>query len=819
MLKNYLKIAWRNGMNNKVFSFINIAGLSIGLACCMLIVLYLYNELSYDSWHKDIKRLYQVGGIFITDGKQDRYPCAPAVTAQNMKHDFPEIDQTARMLTFSFFGESKTLLQYNLPDGTTRSFYEPKGSAADNSFLKLFTYHFREGDVSGALTRPNTVVISKELAGKLFGREPALNKIIHISSSLNGTHDCLVTGVFEPNNKPSHVDASFMISFYGGAIEDRMKRDGTNMAFDNMYTTYLLLKPGTDPGKLEAKFPAFIDKYAGKDFKEAGLGRIDFLLPVKDIHLHADMLEMTPSGSVTYLYILGSIAIFILLIACINFMNLSTARSSRRSSEVGVRKVLGAAKTSLIRQFLGESLLMAFIAFIFALIIVVLLLPAFQKLSGVTLTLSPALYAILLAFFFLLSLVTGILAGSYPAFYLSSFRPVEVLKGRFSNSLAAISLRKGLVIFQFVISVILIVVTVVISDQMRFLRAADLGFSKDRQIVIPLQSRLARNIYPSFKKELGNIKQVISVGASAYYPGIANAGSDNFHKEGQAVSGGQLLRINHVDEDFLKTLEIKTVAGRSFSAAYIGTDTLRHVIINEDAVRKIGFASPQDAIGKKILSVYKGQSYADEVVGVIKDFHYEDLHMPITPYALYLIDKAYYSYAIVHVGAGDIKAIVHSIENTWRQLDSGEPFTYSFLDEDFQRNYTSDERLSGIVNYFTIIAILISCLGLFGLTSFSAEQRSKEISVRKVLGARIPGLVLLLSKDFLKLVAIAIVIASPIAWFLMNKWLQDFTARIPISWSVFAATAIIVLAIAFMTISSQVIRAARANPIKNLKNE
>jgi len=528
---------------------------------------------------------------------------------------------------------------------------------------------------------------------------------------------------------------------------------------------------------------------------------------------------MTPSGSVTYLYILGSIAIFILLIACINFMNLSTARSSRRSSEVGVRKVLGAAKTSLIRQFLGESLLMAFIAFIFALIIVVLLLPAFQKLSGVTLTLSPALYAILLAFFFLLSLVTGILAGSYPAFYLSSFRPVEVLKGRFSNSLAAISLRKGLVIFQFVISVILIVVTVVISDQMRFLRAADLGFSKDRQIVIPLQSRLARNIYPSFKKELGNIKQVISVGASAYYPGIANAGSDNFHKEGQAVSGGQLLRINHVDEDFLKTLEIKTVAGRSFSAAYIGTDTLRHVIINEDAVRKIGFASPQNAIGKKILSVYKGQSYADEVVGVVKDFHYEDLHMPITPYALYLIDKAYYSYAIVHVGAGDIKAIVHSIENTWRQLDSGEPFTYSFLDEDFQRNYTSDERLSGIVNYFTIIAILISCLGLFGLTSFSAEQRSKEISVRKVLGARIPGLVLLLSKDFLKLVAIAIVIASPIAWFLMNKWLQDFTARIPISWSVFAATAIIVLAIAFMTISSQVIRAARANPIKNLKNE
>jgi putative ABC transport system permease protein len=819
MIKLYFKIAWRNLMHNKVFSFINIAGLSVGLACCMLIVLYLYNELSYDSYHKDIKRLYQVGGIFITDGKQDRCACTPAITARNMQHDFPEIEQTARMLTFSFFGESTTLLQYQLPDGTTRSFYEPKGSAADNSFLKLFTYHFREGDLPTALTKPNTVVISSVLAGKLFGREPALNKIIRINSGINGAHDCLVTGVFEPNSKPSHVDASFIISFYGGAIEERMKSDGTNMAFDNLYTTYLLLRPGVDPQKLEAKFPAFIDKYAGKDFKEAGLGRIDFLLAVKNIHLHADMMEMTPSGSVTYLYILGSIAIFVLLIACINFMNLSTARSSARSSEVGVRKVLGAAKSSLIRHFLGESLMMALIAFFFALAIVALFLPAFQRLSGVTFTLSVTLYATLLAFFILLSIVTGILAGSYPAFYLSSFRPVEVLKGKFSNSLAAVSLRKGLVIFQFVISVILIVVTSVISNQMRFLRSADLGFSKDRQIVVPLQSRFAANIYPSFKKELENNKQVLSVGAAAYYPGIVTGGSDNFHKEGQAVSAGRLLMLNRVDEDFLKTLDIKTVAGRSFSAAYIATDTLRHVIINEDAVKKIGFASPQDAIGKKILSNYKGVSYADEVIGVVKDFHFEDLHVPVKPYGIYLGNKARYNYAIVHVGAGDIKAIVASLENTWRQLDPGEPFTYSFLDEDFQRNYKSDERLSGIVNYFTIVAILISCLGLFGLTSFSSEQRSKEISIRKVLGARVTGLVLLLSKDFLKLVAVAVIIASPIAWFVMDKWLQGFTDRIRISWEVFALTGLAVLAIAFSTISYQVIRAATANPVKNLKNE
>jgi len=819
MLKNYLKIAWRNLMKNKLFSFINIAGLSVGLACCMLIVLYIYNELAYDSYHNNVKRLYQVGGIFITDGKEDRFPCSPAVTAQNMKQDFPEIEQTARMLTFSFFGEYKTLLQYTRPDGTEISFYQTKGAAADNSFLQLFSYHFLEGDASASLSNPNSIVISKEVAAKIFGKGSALNKVIRVSSSLNGVHDCLVTGVFEPNEKPSHVDASFMISLYGGSIEDRMKKDGTNMAFDNMYTTYVLLKQGANPSKLEAKFPAFIDKYAGKDLKQAGFGRKDFLLPVEDIHLHANMMEMTPSVSPTQLYILGSIALFILLLACINFMNLSTARSSRRSSEVGIRKVLGAIRGALVGQFLGESLLMAVIAFIFGLGLVVLLLPVFENLSGQRFTLSPGAYVTMIVFFFLLSVGTGILAGSYPAFYLSSFKPVEVLKGRFSNSLAVVSLRKGLVIFQFVISVILIIGTAVISDQMLFLRAADLGFSKDRQIVIPLQSRFAKSVYSSFKRELGANKQVISVGASAYYPGIANASDDNFHKEGQSVSAGQRVRINHVDEDFLRTLEIKVVAGRMFSYDHLASDTLNRVIINEEAVKKIGYGTPQEALGKKMLSNYKGRNNEDVIVGVVKDFHYEDLHAPIMPFAFYLNNYNSYNYAIVHAGQGDIDVFLRSLENVWHKLDPGEPFTYSFMDEDFQKNYKADQRLSGIVNYFTIVAILISCLGLLGLTAFSAEQRSKEISIRKVLGARIPGLVVLLAKDFLKLVLVAVVIAAPIAWLVMRRWLQDFTARIQISWTVFVFTAILVLAIAFATIGFQVIRAASANPVRNLKNE
>ncbi len=819
MLTNYFKIAWRSLKRDRSFSFINIVGLAVGLASCMLILLYVFNELSFDGYHANLKRLYQVGGVFITDGKEDRYPCSPATTASYMKREFPEIQQTARMVTLQFFGESQTLLQYTQADGAVRSFYEPKGAVADNSFFELFTYRFLLGNPSTLLSQPNTVVISAELASKIFGHETALNKTLHISSSLNGAHDFRITGVFEPMDQPSHVDAGFIMSMYGGSIEDRMRRDGANMAFDNLYTTYLLLKPGADPGKLESKFPAFIEKYAGKDLRQSGFGRRDFLLPVRDIHLHADMMEMTPSGSATYLYVLGSIAVFILLIACINFMNLSTARSSKRSSEVGIRKVLGALRTSLIGQFLGESLLTALIAFGLSLVITASLLPFFAAVSGQHLRLSPQSGFLMLGFFFLLSIVTGILAGSYPAFYLSSFRPVEVLKGRFSSSLAALSLRKGLVVFQFVISVILIVVTVVISDQMHFLHRADLGFTKDRQIIIPLQSQFARSIYSSFKKELAGDRHVVSVGAGAYYPGIPNAGSDNFHKEGQAVSAGQMLHINHVDEDFLSTLGMQAVAGRLFSADYVGADSNRHVIINEEAVKKIGFASPEAAIGKKILSSYKGEDFRDEVVGVVKDFHYEDLHQPITPFAFYLNNHSGYAYAVVHANAGDMDVILKSIGNVWQKLDPGEPFTYSFLDEDFQRNYQSEKRLSGIVNYFTVIALIISCLGLFGLTSFSAEQRSKEISIRKVLGAGVPGLVVLLSKDFLKLVIVAVCIASPIAWWVMNKWLQDFTARVTIGWDLFVFTAIIVLAIAFATLSFQVFRAALANPVKNLKNE
>jgi len=609
------------------------------------------------------------------------------------------------------------------------------------------------------------------------------------------------------------------MSFYGGGIEQRMKGDGANMAFDNMYTTYVQLKPGADAKKLEREFPAFIEKYAGKDLREAGFWRKDFLLPVADIHLHADMMEMTAGGNPTYLYILGSVALFILLLACINFMNLSTARSQRRCAEVGVRKVLGAQKSNLVGGFLGESTLMAFIAWIVGIGIVILVLPFFERLAGGSLPVSFSYALKAVACFAVLAVLTGLVAGSYPAFYLSSFNPVAVLKGRWTSSWGVLSLRKGLVIFQFVISVTLIIITLVISDQLRFLQKADLGFAKDQQVVIPLQSAQARGLYRALKTEWARDGRILSVGAGSYYPGIVNASDDNFHRQGQPVNAGQRLRINHVDEDFLKTLGMRMVAGRMFDFDHIATDTLRHVIINEEAVQKVGFASPQAALGQKLISTYKGETNEDEIIGVVRDFHYESFHAPITPFVFYLNNKSSYHYAIIHTADVPVSGVITALGNVWHRLDPGEPFTYSLLDDDFQKNYEGDKRLSGIINGFTLIAILISCLGLFGLTSFSTQQRMKEIGIRKVLGARVSMLVVLLSKSFLRLVFVALVIAMPVAYWIMQRWLNEFSARMSVGWQVFVVTAGAVMGIAFVTISVQVVRAALANPVRVLKNE
>jgi putative ABC transport system permease protein len=817
MIKNYFKIGWRNMMKNKFFSFINIFGLSVGLACCMLIALYLNYETSYDSQHKNAPNIYQVVTAFIQNGnKRMKMPNTPAPMAGALKREFPEVIETARLL--KLFIEDKTIIQFNPANGERKSFLEEKGYLADASFFKIFTYNFAEGDAANALANPRTIVISQKLADKLFSTQPALNKVIHVNSNTNGEQDYTVTGVFKEGKTPSHIDANFFLSVNGGNMEGFIKRQANDFASNNMFYTYLLLKPGTNAAKLQAKLPAFMDKYASKDLKNMGFQKEQSLISLRNIHLSSEVeSNVTPPASKTYLYVLFSIAVFTLIIACINFMNLSTARSSKRSSEVGVRKVLGAEKSTLIKQFLGESILMTLIAFIFAIVITLILLPLFNQLSGRAITLSVSKDLILFFEFLVMALITGVLAGSYPAFYLSSFNPVKVLKGKLTNSLAVVAVRKGLVVFQFIISVVLIVASVVIARQMNYMRTADLGFAKDQQIVVPLRTTAAKSAYAALKAELQENSKVISIGGSAYYPGIFNPSDNLIYKEGQTTAEGKRTRLNYVDDNFLQTLNIQPLAGRLFGPGF-HSDTTNGIIINEKAAKEFGFSSAKDAVNKKLFNKFQDNTNTFTIVGVVKDFHYEDLHLPVTPYG-FMLNTAGFNYMVIHAKPGNMASMLKTIESSWKKYDQNDPFDYSFLDEDFDKNYQADTRLAGIVGYFTVVAILISCLGLFGLAAFSAEQRTKEIGVRKVLGASVKTIVSLLSVDFLKLIIASIIIASPLAWWLMNKWLQEFAYRKDIDWTIFAYTATIAIFIGLITIGSQALKAALANPVKSLRSE
>ncbi|EHQ26295.1 ABC transporter permease [Mucilaginibacter paludis] len=820
MIRNYIKIAWRNIMKNKAFSCINIFGLSAGLTCCMLIALYLHYETSYDSYHKNIDNLYQVGTTMIKKGKKDDNTAhtSPPISAA-LKQEFPEIAETARLV--NLFTDEVNLVQYTTPANQKKSFLEEHGFIADPAFFKLFTYNFIEGQPDNALANPNTIVISENMAKKIFGNEPAIHKVIHVSSNMNGAHDYIVTGVFRPVNAPSHIDANFFLSLPGGGLDQYLQQQGNDFARNNMFYTYVLLKPGASAAKLESKFPAFIKKFAANDLKRMGRDKRQFLTPVKDLHLSSVLTSNVSSpASRTYLFVLASIALFTLLIACINFMNLSTARSSKRSSEVGVRKVLGAEKSDLVKQFLGESMLMTLIAFLIALLVTVLLLPVFNQVSGKNIVLSFGADKYMIGLFLGMALFTGFIAGSYPAFYLSSFNPVKVLKGKLTNSLAVASVRKGLVVFQFSISVVLIVATVVIARQMNFMRNAPLGFAKDEQIIVPLRSAAAKAMYSSMKSELKSNTNIVSVAASAYYPGIINPSDAAFYQgDGQTMADAKHTRLNYIDEDFLHTLDFKQVAGRFYSPQF-KSDTGNVIIVNESAVKQYGFASPQKAIGKSIYYNVQGKQYPIQIIGVVKDFHYEDLHLPVTPYGFQLVTgKHDFNYLVVHAKAGSTTPALKAVENLWHKYDPNEPFEYTFLDDDFQKNYIADNRLQAMVSYFTIIAILISCLGLLGLAAFSAEQRTREIGLRKVLGAKVSSIVSLLSADFLKLIIVSIVIATPIAWWAMNKWLQEFAYRKPIDWTIFAYTTLITIAIGMATIGSQAIKAAIANPVKSLRSE
>ncbi|NER13034.1 FtsX-like permease family protein [Leptobacterium flavescens] len=804
MIKNYFKIAWRNLIKNKFFSFINIFGLAVGLATCFLLMLYVFNETTYDKHHTDVNRIYRIA----LEVNGEKWAAGPAPLSQGLMSDMAEVEETTRLLNFPT--TDKFLLKNTKTD---RKFYETNGYYVDSTFFRIFSYDFKYGDKNTALSQPNTMVISDAVAQKMFGEEDPVDKLITIEIPY-GSFDYTVKGVFKQAGNKSHIDANFFLSMRNDDLGQWV--DGqTNWNNNNIFYTYVKLKEGSDPLAFEQKLPAFLEKNASADFQAVNISKELFIQPLKDIYLKSNIgNEISSSGGTTYLYIFGSIAAFLLLIACINFMNLSTASSEKRAREVGVQKVMGARKRSLIFQYLGESMIIAFLALLLAILLIYLLLPVFNAFAQKELDFLQ--YPVLIFWMIGLTMLTGLISGLYPAFYLSSFKITTVIKGALTNNFSAKFIRKGLVVFQFATSVCLILMTVIMVRQLDFIENRDLGFKKEQQMILQLRNPEVVDNYSAFKNEVLKNPSITSVSAGSTYPGFDLVQDMFFYSEGKSMEDKVLVYFAQVYEDYIETLGYELLYGRPLSPNPDADQDA--IVLNETAVKQFGY-EPENAVGKKIYYENGEERLYSEIVGVIRDFNFKSLHQTISPYALTKFSGGQPSYFILNIKEDDFENAVADINTVWKNVNPETPLQYSFLDQDFQMNYEKEQRTSDIIISFTLIAIFIACLGLLGLASFTTEQRRKEVGIRRVLGSSVLEITSLLSKDFIKLVLIAVAVAGPVSWYLGNRWLQDFAYRVDISWWLFAGTALVALIIALATISFQVIKASIANPVKSLRTE
>ncbi|MET0637976.1 MAG: ABC transporter permease [Chitinophagaceae bacterium] len=806
MFKSYLKIAWRSIWRNKGLSLIHILGLSLGLATCLLIVLFIRHELSYDKFNTNASRIYRV--VFngrMQGGEIHEANVMPAV-ASTFKRDFPEIEEAVRIR-----GYGTPRVNYG-----EKVFRSDRLAFADPAIFRVFTFPFIKGDPNTALQSPNTVVISSTVAQRYFGSDNALGKTLLIGDQ---REPYLVTAVMEdmPANGHFHFD---ILASMTGLDEAKLPTWMTSGFF-----TYLLLPEGTDYKHLESRIQPMVGKYIGPELeKTMGLSYSDFtskgnrlgftLQPISEIHLHSNLTaEFEPSGDIQYVYIFGIVAVFMLLIACINFMNLSTAGASRRAKEIGIRKVMGSVRLQLIGQFLLESMMITIIALIFSLALVYLAIPSFNQLAGHNLSRQLASDPSIIGWLVFFGLLTGLLAGSYPAFYLSSFNPIRVVKGKLTTGKKTLGLRSGLVVFQFFISISLIVGTIIVYQQLFFIRNTKLGYNKDQVLVIH-EPYWLRDNQAAFRKKLLDDPRVISVTSSGFLPaGPSNINNFLAYPDNQSTVLIKSLQYE-VDEHYIPTLGMQMKKGRNFSPLF-GADSTA-VILNETAAKIYGWEENPE--GHTITSVNnESQRIPYHVIGIVKDFHFKSLHEPITPLVMTL---GYNGNALIaKVNSADVTGLLASINQYWRSFQPEQPMAYSFLDERFEATYRSEKNIAAILGIFSALTILVACLGLLGLAMFTAEQRTREIGIRKVLGADPAGIVALLSKDYVRLVLIGFAIASPVAWMVMNRWLQDFAYRVTISWWVFALSAVFALLVAIVTVSSQAIRAANANPVKSLKAE
>jgi putative ABC transport system permease protein len=798
MIRNYFKIALRNFVRNKAFSAINILGLALGLTCSLLIYLWVRDELSIDRYHTNGPQMYRVMWRQLSDGKRMAMVSTPGPMAQEMAKKFPEIVHA------SGFTARKARMMFSVGEKVNKE----QGDWAGPDWFRIVSVNLLEGSPETALKSPNSLAISRKLAETYFGSSRAA---IGKSVRLENKSDYQVTAVFEnlPQNTSQKYD--FLLPW-----DDFLNRQAWAREWGNPSPeTILQLRPDADVAAFDAKIKHFLRPYLGIVPQTANRFDVElFLQPFEDGYLHAQTENGEISGGrIEYVELLGIVAVFLLLIACINFMNLSTAQSAKRAKEVGIRKVVGAEQWRLVAQFIGEAFLLTLLAVFVALVLISLLLPGFNELSGKSVTI-PFLEPDFLVALLSIVLITSVLAGSYPALFLSSLQPVRVLKGSGASVLLKLRpgstwFRQGLVVFQFVISMLLVIGTLVVYRQVNFIQTKNLGFDRENLIYVPLEGNLLTK-YATLKQELQRRSGIQGVARMDYQPSSIGSNTtwvDWVGKDPNTSIGFAQVSVGY---EMDKILKMKILSGRYFSSNF-STDSSGYVI-NEEAARRIGYKNP---VGQQLTFWGK----PGKILGVVQNFHFQSLHEPIRPLIMWFGEKNSYGNLLVRTAPGQTKQALASLEALCKEINPAFPFTYSFADEEFQNMYKSEQIVGTLVNYFAVLAIFIACLGLFGLASFTAEQRTKEIGVRKVLGASVASVVTLLSKDFLKLIAIAILIASPVAWWFLNRWLQSFAYQIGLEWWMFALPGCLVISIALLTVSFQSIKAALVNPVKSLRSE
>jgi putative ABC transport system permease protein len=807
MFKNYLKTAARNILRYKGFSLINIAGLTIGVTGCLLIGLFIRDEWQFDKSVPDNDRIFRVYNQRTDQVGASMQATVPPMYASYLQQNFPQVESTARIIMES----GKKLWEVGEIKG-----YEEKGLSTEAGFLRIFPFRLIKGDYKAVLDQPDALVITEQMAARYFGAKEPIGKQVKIDK-----RNYVVKAVIENVPAHFHLDFDYLMSF---TAIDFPKERMNSWGWQQFYT-YLKIRPGSNANQLEMQFQLAVKKEAGDVNAKSGFSVESHFQPLKHVHLQSSGFEYDNArrGNETYVKALGTIAIFVLLIACFNFINLATARSFRRAKEIGVRKVAGAGKGQLLVQFTGESVLLAFISVLIAVLLSISLLPSLNRFTGKSIAFNPVSNPLLGILLLLAAICIGALAGLYPAFILSRFQPSKVLKGSVPGGGGRTHfswLRQGLVVIQFALSVLLIVSTTIVYRQISYLHNKDLGFNKDQLMLIPIQGSIGNNI-AAFKNELEKSPNIVSATAGYGLPGDAFAGDELIVP---SAGGDRKVPVNLfiVDHDYIKTLGLKLVAGRDFSRE-ISTDTAEAFIINETGVKELGYGSPEKAIGRplkwdKWLPDSINPQKKGRIVGVVRDFHYKSLHEKVSISVLQIYPPVFYKMAI-RLKTVDLKNTLAFVNSAWIKYAPEFPLDYKFMDESFDEMYQSEDKLSALLWIFTLMAIFVGCMGLFGLAAFSAEQRHKEIGIRKVLGASVANIISMLSINFLQPVFIASLIAFPIAWYSMNNWLQDFPYRVSISWWVFGIAALAALVIALLTVSFQAIKAAIANPVKSLRTE